>query len=75
MRRSARTRVWRQHLATVARVLGTTAGRLPDGDAGPPREEEPREISRVVHALRGLDEAGQRRIRKIVELVLERDGV
>ncbi len=61
------------HLAAVARVLGTTAGRLVDGDGGLPREEAlPREISRVVNALRGLDDTGQRRIRKIVELALER---
>lgn len=59
------------HLDEVATALGTTVGTLVDDDDPVVVQPDlPPDVNRVVHALRGRDEATQRRLRQAAELTL-----
>lgn len=60
------------NLQTMARVLGTSLSALvgEGGDGGAKAEQLPPEVGRIVHVLCGEPPEQQRRIRRIVELIL-----
>jgi transcriptional regulator with XRE-family HTH domain len=58
------------NLQTMARVLGTSLATLVGEGGEAPIEQLPPEVGRIVHVLREETPEQQRRIRRIVELIL-----